>query len=79
MDAISEANADVCDAPHLDYGEEQPIHTGTAAGKGSLDMLGVFAEFETNLRKKRQLKGSPGRRLQGSTRAASFRRRRTSA
>src|SRR5262249_14933165 len=30
---------------------EQPIDTGTAAGKAFLDMLGVFAEFETNLRR----------------------------
>src|SRR5712671_4286866 len=29
---------------------EQPIDTRTAAGKCFLDMLGVFAEFETNLR-----------------------------
>jgi DNA invertase Pin-like site-specific DNA recombinase len=29
---------------------EQPIDTSTAAGKCFLDMLGVFAEFETNLR-----------------------------
>ena len=36
---------------------EQPIDTGTAAGKCFLDMLGVFAEFETNLRKERQLEG----------------------
>ena len=36
---------------------EQPIDTGTAAGKTFLDMLGVFAEFETNLRKERQLEG----------------------
>lgn len=27
---------------------EQPIDTATAAGKSFLDMLGVFAEFETN-------------------------------
>jgi DNA invertase Pin-like site-specific DNA recombinase len=33
---------------------EQPIYTGTAAGKCFLDMLGVFAEFETNRRKERQ-------------------------
>jgi DNA invertase Pin-like site-specific DNA recombinase len=26
-------------------------------GNGFLDMLGVFAEFETNLRKERQLEG----------------------
>jgi DNA invertase Pin-like site-specific DNA recombinase len=36
---------------------EQPVDTGTAAGKASLDMLGVFAEFETNLRRERQLEG----------------------
>ena len=36
---------------------EQPIDTSTAAGKCFLDMLGVFAEFETNLRRKRQVEG----------------------
>ena len=36
---------------------EQPIDTTTAAGKAFLDMLGVFAEFETNLRKERQAEG----------------------
>ena len=36
---------------------EQPINTATAAGKCFLDMLGVFAEFETNLRRERQLEG----------------------
>src|SRR5260370_12261644 len=36
---------------------EQPIDTGTAAGKCFLDMLGVFAEFESNLRRERQLEG----------------------
>jgi DNA invertase Pin-like site-specific DNA recombinase len=36
---------------------EQPIDTATAAGKCFLDMLGVFSEFETNLRKERQLEG----------------------
>ncbi len=34
---------------------DQPIDTSTAAGKCFLDILGVFAEFETNLRKERQL------------------------
>src|SRR4029450_7999764 len=34
---------------------EQPIDTSTAAGKAFLDMLGVFAEFETNLRRERQM------------------------
>jgi DNA invertase Pin-like site-specific DNA recombinase len=36
---------------------EQPIDTRSAAGKAFLDMLGVFAEFETNLRRERQLEG----------------------
>lgn len=36
---------------------EQPIDTTTAAGKAFLDMLGVFAEFETNLRRERQAEG----------------------
>ena len=36
---------------------EQPIDTGSAAGKAFLDMLGVFAEFETNLRRERQIEG----------------------
>lgn len=36
---------------------EQPVDTSTAAGKCFLDMLGVFAEFETNLRKERQAEG----------------------
>ena len=36
---------------------EQPVDTGTAAGKAFLDMLGVFSEFETNLRRERQLEG----------------------
>jgi DNA invertase Pin-like site-specific DNA recombinase len=36
---------------------EQPVDTRTAAGKAFLDMLGVFAEFESNLRRERQLEG----------------------
>ena len=36
---------------------EQPIDTRTSAGKCFLDMLGVFGEFETNLRKERQMDG----------------------
>jgi len=36
---------------------EQPIDTSTAPGKCFLDMLGVFAEFETNLRRERQIEG----------------------
>jgi DNA invertase Pin-like site-specific DNA recombinase len=44
---------------------EQPINTGTAAGKAFLDMLGVFAEFETNLRKERQLEGIAAAKARG--------------
>lgn len=36
---------------------EQPVDTSTAAGKAFFDMLGVFAEFETNLRQERQAEG----------------------
>jgi len=44
---------------------EQPIDTGTAAGKAFLDMLGVFAEFETSLRRERQLEGIARAKAQG--------------
>jgi DNA invertase Pin-like site-specific DNA recombinase len=44
---------------------EQPIDTSTAAGKCFLDMLGVFAEFETNLRKERQLEGIAAAKARG--------------
>ena len=44
---------------------DQPIDTSTAAGKAFLDMLGVFAEFETNLRKERQLEGIAKAKLEG--------------
>lgn len=36
---------------------EQPIDTATPAGKAFLQMLGVFAEFETAIRRERQLEG----------------------
>lgn len=36
---------------------EQSVDTSTSAGKCFLDMLSVFAEFETNLRKERQMEG----------------------
>jgi len=36
---------------------DQKIDTGSASGKAFLQMLGVFAEFETNLRKERQIAG----------------------
>jgi DNA invertase Pin-like site-specific DNA recombinase len=45
---------------------EQPIDTSTAAGKCFLDMLGVFAEFETNLRRERQLEGIAKAKAEGA-------------
>ena len=48
---------------------EQPIDTSTAAGKCFLDMLGVFAEFETNLRRERQLEGIAKAKAAGVYRA----------
>lgn len=36
---------------------DQRIDTSTASGRAFLQMLGVFAEFETNLRKERQAAG----------------------
>ncbi len=44
---------------------EQPVDTATAAGKAFLDMLGVFAEFETNLRRERQLEGIAAAKARG--------------
>jgi DNA invertase Pin-like site-specific DNA recombinase len=44
---------------------EQPIDTSTAAGKAFLDMLGVFSEFETNLRRERQLEGIAKAKAEG--------------
>ncbi len=36
---------------------EQPIDTSSSAGVAFLQMLGVFAQFETSIRKERQLEG----------------------
>lgn len=44
---------------------EQPVDTSTAAGKAFLDMLGVFSEFETNLRKERQAEGIANAKAKG--------------
>jgi len=44
---------------------EQPIDTTTPAGKCFLDMLGVFAEFETSLRKERQMEGIAKAKAEG--------------
>lgn len=44
---------------------EQPIDTSSAAGKAFLGMLGVFAEFETNIRRERQLEGIAKAKAEG--------------
>ncbi|MGX2009074.1 recombinase family protein, partial [Enterobacter asburiae] len=44
---------------------EQPVETCSAAGKAFLDMLGVFAEFETNLRRERQMEGIAAAKARG--------------
>ena len=49
---------------------EQPVDTSTAAGKAFFDMLGVFAEFETTLRRERQAEGGSPRRSNAAPIAA---------
>ena len=48
---------DLCDRGITLNATEQPISTKDATSKCFLDMLGVFAELETNLRRERQLEG----------------------
>ena len=47
---------------------EQPVDTSTATGKAFFDMLGVFAEFETNLRRERQAEGILAAKQRGAYR-----------
>ena len=47
---------------------EQPVDTSTAASKAFFDMLGVFAEFETNLRRERQAEGIAAAKQRGAYR-----------
>jgi DNA invertase Pin-like site-specific DNA recombinase len=44
---------------------EQPIDTGSAAGQAFLSMLGVFAQFENNLRRERQMEGIQAAKARG--------------
>ncbi|KQS73023.1 integrase [Rhizobium sp. Leaf371] len=44
---------------------EQPIDTASPAGRAFLQMLGVFAEFETAIRKERQLEGIAAAKVKG--------------
>ncbi len=43
----------------------QPIDTSSAAGKAFSLMLGVFAEFENNLRRERQMEGINAAKARG--------------
>lgn len=47
---------------------EQPVDTSNATGKAFFDMLGVFAEFETNLRRERQAEGIAAAKQRGAYR-----------
>lgn len=44
---------------------EQPIETSSAAGRCFLQMLGVFAEFETAIRRERQMEGIAKAKVEG--------------
>lgn len=44
---------------------EQPIDTSSATGRAFLQLLGVFAEFETAIRKERQLEGITKAKAEG--------------
>ena len=44
------------------------MDTSTTTGKAFFDMLGVFAEFETNLRRERQAEGIVAARRRGACR-----------
>lgn len=45
---------------------EQAIDTSSASGKAFLDMLGVFAEFETRLRQERKREGIARAKARGA-------------
>ncbi len=57
MDDLSSIAKELQDKGVALKATEQPVDTSNAAGKAFFQMLGVFAEFETNLRKERQLEG----------------------
>jgi len=72
IDRLARSLRDLQNLVHLLKGKgvalratEQPIDTSTAAGKAFLDMLGVFAEFELNLRQERQLEGIAKAKAEG--------------
>ena len=72
LDRLARNTGDLCQIVNTLEGKgasleilDQKIDTGTATGKAFLQMLGVFAEFETNLRKERQLAGIAAAKAKG--------------
>ena len=72
LDRLARNTGDLCQIVHTLEKKgasleilDQKIDTSTAAGKAFLQMLGVFAEFETNLRKERQLAGIAAAKAKG--------------
>ncbi|MBL3826559.1 MULTISPECIES: recombinase family protein [unclassified Marinobacter] len=49
---------------------DQQINTSSASGKAFLQMLGVFAEFENNLRRERQMSGIAKAKIEGKFRGS---------
>lgn len=47
---------------------DQPIDTSSATGKEFIAMLGIFSDFETNMRRERQLEGIAIAKLRGAYR-----------
>jgi DNA invertase Pin-like site-specific DNA recombinase len=56
LDLLKVVEAVEAKGAHL-VATEQAIDTGSAGGRAFLQMLGVFAEFETALRRERQMEG----------------------
>lgn len=74
LDRLARNVRDLCDIVATLEGKgaaleilDQRIDTATPAGRAFLQMLGVFAEFETNLRKERQLAGIQRMKTTGRT------------
>ena len=77
LDRLARSMKDLTDIVHLLESKgasieiiDQSIDTSTASGKAFLQMLGVFAEFETNLRRERQMAGIAKARAEGRMGAA---------
>lgn len=65
MDDLSSIARELQDKGVALKATEQPVDTSSAAGKAFFQMLGVFAEFETNLRRERQMEGIAKAKAEG--------------